>query len=75
MTSRELWLKLSEANRKRIVSFLNSFIVTFLILMAAQLNTGFPESWAALGALAVSLARTAVREALNLLVATLPKEQ
>lgn len=73
MTIREMWLKLSEANRKRIVSFANSFIVSFLVLLAAQLNTGFPESWTAFGALMLAVARTAVREALNLLVATLKR--
>lgn len=68
---KELWLRLSLENRKRIVSFLNTFVVTFLILLATELDSGFPSSWSAFGALLVAVARTSVREALNLLVAKL----
>jgi len=66
----KLWLSISEANRKRIVSFLNTFIVTFLMLLAAKIELGFPQSWPALGALFLAIARSAVREAIESFVVT-----
>lgn len=68
---KQLWLKISETNRKRIVSFANTFVTTSLVLLAASLNSEFPVSLAAAGALAMSILRSAVREALNALVASL----
>ena len=69
-TIKKLWLKLSLENRKRIVSFLNTFVVTFLTLIAAQMQIGFPESWSILGALILSVARTSIREAIQIAVNT-----
>jgi len=62
----EQWLTLSEANRKRIVSFFNTFVSNFLLLLGAQLAMGFPASWTIFGALMVASVRGAFKEALDL---------
>ena len=70
----ELWSRISLENRKRIVSFSNTFAVTFLMFVAVQLDgLGFPADTSALLALIVAAGRTAVREALNALVASMKK--
>ena len=70
----ELWSRISLENRKRIVSFGNTFCVTFLMFVAIQLDgLGFPTTTSALLALIVAAGRTAVREALNALVASMKK--
>jgi len=68
---KEYWTKLSEANRRRIMSFLTTFATSFVVLLAAQVELGFPSSWTALGAVIGSVARSALREAIILLAARL----
>lgn len=66
---KRIWLSISEVNRKRIVSFLNTFTVSYLLLLATSLGTdGFPSSIAGTVSLAMAIGRTAIREALNALV-------
>ena len=66
---KDKWLSLSLKDRKRIVSFLNTFAVSFTLLFLAKLELEFPGSWTALGALCLSATRSALREALDLLLA------
>ena len=74
MNIKELWLKISEENRKRIVSFANTFIVAFLMFLAVQLDgLGFPTTTSAGLALLAAGIRTGIREALNALVNSLKK--
>ncbi len=65
----KMWLKLSLENRKRIVSFANTFVVTLLMFLAVRLEMGFPGSWAAWAALLTAGIRTSIRETLNAIVA------
>lgn len=62
-----VWRSISLENRKRIVSFLNTFAVTFLLLLATQLESNIP-SWEAALAILAAITRSAIREAINELV-------
>jgi hypothetical protein len=63
-----MWLSLSEANRKRIVSFTRVFLSTFLALAGAQLSLGFPADWTGWGSLAVACISAGFKEAIDALI-------
>jgi hypothetical protein len=75
MSIKELWLKLSERNRKRIVSFLNSFVVSFLLFFALSLKDGgFPADIAAFLSLCFAAGRSATKELLDVIIFDLKKD-
>lgn len=59
------WLNLPLEWKKRMVSFLRVFISAFVVLVAAQVQLQFPESWSALGAVLTAAVSSAIKEGLD----------
>lgn len=71
----ELWSKLPEKFRDYAVSSLNTFVSTFLLVVALQFGGDTPPqyTWASLGALLMVAFRAAVRATSKDLVPALQK--